>query len=312
MSNKNYNFAFFGTDNFSVTVLEQITKDGFIPSLIVTAPDRPAGRGQKMKEPEIKTWVKNFNENNDTKIKIEQPEKLDDAFIEKLKKQKWDFFVTASYGKIISKDVLDIPEKGSFNVHPSLLPLYRGASPIESAMLDDQKETGVTIMLMDEKMDHGPILNQEFVYFEEWLEKNEVENRLAEIGGELLSKTIEPYLQSEIEEQEQDHKLATFTQKISKEMGEVSIKEIKKSIEKPSTKLARKIFLKVQALNPWPSVYFFVEKDDKKIRIKITKVSWMTQPDKSEEEFGKLKIEKVLPEGKKEMNFEDFKRGYLK
>ncbi|NCS99050.1 hypothetical protein GW764_02575 [Candidatus Parcubacteria bacterium] len=326
MNNKEHNFAFFGTDAFSIKVLEILIEGGFIPSLIITAPDRPAGRGQKMSEPEIKTWVKNFNQQkrgaNETgefkEIRITQPEKLDSEFAEEMNKTKWDFFVVASYGKIISKEVLDIAERGAFNVHPSLLPLYRGASPIESTILDDQKETGVTIMLMDEKMDHGPILNQEVVYFSQWPTKIEVESRLAEIGGLLLVETIRPFLNGEIEEQEQDHEMATFTKKITKEMGEIKFSDLEKSLGKNmdsingDQKIAREIFLKVQALNPWPGVFFFINRDEREIRIKIKTAKWLTHPDKSEDNFGKLEIETVLPEGKKEMSFVDFVRGYLK
>ena len=303
---KKYNFTFFGTDDFSIKVLEELKKDGYIPSLIITAPDRPAGRGQKMQEPPVKIWATNLN------IEVKQPEKLDANFIEELKAQKWDFFVTASYGRIIPKEVLEISNKGAFNVHPSLLPLYRGASPVESAILGDQKETGVTIMLMDEKMDHGPILNQEFVYFEKWPTKIEVENRLAEIGGKLLSETIEPFLSGEIEEQEQDRGMATFTKKIIRETGEIKWSEIEKAIKEPSSDLARQIFLKIQALNPWPGVFFFIEKDGRSMRIKIKSAQWNTKSDNTEEDFGKLEITSVLPEGKKQMTFEDFKRGYLK
>ena len=302
MKNKEQKFIYFGTDDFSLKVLEKLIEVDFIPEIIVTAPDRPAGRGQKIQEPIIKSWVKE----NKPEIKILQPEKLDSEFITEISNQTWNFFVTASYGRIIPKEVIDIPEKGSFNVHPSLLPLYRGASPIESAILDDRKETGVSIMLMDEKMDYGSILNQEFVYFETWPSKIEVENQLAEIGGQLLSETINPYLNEEIEEQEQDHATATFTKKITKEIGEINLKDIN------NKKKQREIFLKVTALNPWPGVFFFIKKDDRDMRIKIKTAEWITQPDNSEEGFGRLEIKTVLPEGKQEIPFEDFKRGYLK
>ncbi len=301
MNNKNY--IFFGSDNFSIVVLEKLKEAGLIPKILVTAPDKPAGRGQKIAEPITKIWVK---ENLKNQTKILQPEKLDEEFINQISNNNWDFFVVASYGKIISQQVLDIPQKGSLNVHPSLLPLYRGASPIETVILDDCKETGVTIMLMDQKMDHGPILNQEFVYFEKWPTKIEVEKKLATIGGKLLVETIPMWLDNEIEEQEQDHELATFTKKITKESGEIKLEDLK------NNKKEREIFLKVQALNPWPGVYFFIEKNDKQVRIKIKKAIWVTDPNNTEGDFGRLKIETVLPEGKKEMNFEDFKRGYLK
>lgn len=312
MNNKNFEqntknllqkFIFFGTDDFSVIVLNQLFEAGFIPSILVTAPDRPAGRGQKIQEPPVKIWGRKINNEHAKNIEIIQPEYLDMNFISKILKEKWSFFVTASYGKIIPNEVLEIPEHGAFNVHPSLLPLYRGASPVESVILDDNKETGVTIMLMDEKMDHGPILNQELVYFNEWPTKIEVEERLAEIGGKLLTETITLFLNNELEKQDQDHEVATFTKKITKEMGEVKWQNIKDAIENPQSNIAREIFIKTQALNPWPGVFFFIKHEEKEMRVKIKKVSWTEKG---------LKIQSVLPEGKKEMKFEDFLRGYHK
>jgi len=303
--NTKLNFIFFGTDDFSVNVLKELKEMGFIPKIIVTAPDKPAGRGQKIHEPSAKTWIKEINNAENLNIEILQPEHLDINFTAKISEQEWDFFVTASYGKIISNEVLKIPKKGSFNVHPSLLPLYRGASPIESAILDDSKETGVTIMLMDKKMDHGPILNQEVVYFEEWPTKLEVEKKLAKIGGVLLSETIDLYLNNEIEDQDQKHSAASITKKITKEMGKIEFSDIIKSAN--DEKLAREIFTKIQALNPWPGVFFFIKHENKEMRVKVKSSSWNTDSNES-----KLKIEKILPEGKKEMNYDDFLRGYIK
>lgn len=305
------NFVFFGTDHFSVDVLNQLKKFGFLPGMIVTVPDRPSGRGQKTNEPLIKIWA---DQNN---IECKQPEKLDEQFISELKISsknrknsinQWQIFIVASYGKIIPKEIIDMPEFGSLNVHPSLLPLYRGASPIESAMLDDANETGVTIMLMDEKMDHGPILNREIVRFDIWPTKNEVEKLLAQIGGKLLAETINPWISGKIQPQEQEHAKATFTKKITKEMGEVSFSDIEKVTNgninsNYDFKIAKQIFLKIQALNPWPSVFFFHKHNNKNVRVKITTATYNDNH---------LKIEKVLPEGKKEISFESFQRGYFK
>jgi len=299
--NKKKNFIFFGTDDFSVNVLSELKESGFIPKILVTAPDRPAGRGQKIQKPVAKIWAENLKGGG---IEILQPEKLNNDFVLKISNQEWDFFVTASYGKIISQKVLDIPKNGAFNVHPSLLPLYRGASPVESAILNDNRETGVTIIMMDEKMDHGPIISQEVVYFKEWPTKIEVEEKLAKVGGVLLSQTINPYLDGEIEEQDQEHEVATFTKKITKEMGQIEFSDLEKSLS--DEKLAREIFIKIQSLNPWPGVFFFFKNENKKIRVKIKSASW------NEESETKLKINMVLPEGKKEMSYEDFIRGYLK
>ncbi|HMO78788.1 MAG TPA: methionyl-tRNA formyltransferase [Candidatus Paceibacterota bacterium] len=297
MSKNNLKFIFFGTDFFSVKVLEELKKSDLTPLAIVTAPDRKSGRGQKLQKPPAKIWVEN---NFAEQIKVLQPEKLDDIFLESLKSisPEYDFFAVASYGKIIPKKVIDLPKFKALNVHPSLLPFYRGASPIESAILDDQKETGVTIMLMDEKMDHGPILNQEIVFFEEWSKKILVEEKMALIGGKLLTDTINDFvIKKEIEPQEQNHETATFTKKITKEMGQINFTDLENENK------SREIFLKIQALNPWPGVFFFIKHLDKEIRVKITNAKFENQ---------KLIIETVIPEGKKEMSFADFNKGFIK
>jgi len=270
------NSVFFGTDEFSVVVLNELLAHDLAPKLIVTAPDRPQGRGLTMTPPPVKVWAQEH------KINVLQPEKLHDEFIADLGTD-WEIFLLASYGAIIPQSVLDIPKHGTLNVHPSLLPLYRGASPIESAMLDDAKETGVTIMLMDNKVDHGPIVMQEVAYFETWPTKPEVRNTLATLGGRLLAETIPLWVSGGIDAQEQDHDFATFTKKISKADGEITLHD------DPYTN-----FLKIQAYTPWPGTFFFIEKDGKEVRVKITEAAF---------ENGKLQILKVIPEGKKEQDF---------
>lgn len=278
--NNTYRIAFFGTDTFSVHVLEELVQSGITPQVIITAPDRPQGRGLKLTPPPAKVWAQEHA------IPVLQPEKLDDAFVAELG-TNWDVFALASYGQIVRKNVLDIPKHGTLNVHPSLLPLYRGATPIESAMLDDAKETGVTVMLMDDKVDHGPILAQEFVIFNEWPQKPVVAEQLARRGGQLLAETIPAWMQGDIIEQEQDHSQATFTKKITKADGEISLDDD-----------PYQNFLKIQAFTPWPGAFFFAEKDGKKIRVKITEASFTNNT---------LTIEKVIPEGKKEQIYAAFK-----
>jgi methionyl-tRNA formyltransferase len=294
MSDKHWNFIFFGTDKFSTIVLERLKNTGFIPKIIVCAPDKPSGRGQHIQKPESKIW------GEENSISILQPEKLNADFVDEIKKTDWDFFVVASYGKIIPQSVIDLPKFGSLNVHPSLLPKFRGASPIESAILADEKETGVTIMLVDKEMDHGPILNKEIVKFDEWPTKIEVENKLAEIGGNLLAKTIPEFLTGKIKPVEQNHMRATFTKKITKEDGEIIFSQNWKDEPKEEQ---YKNFLKIQAFNPWPGAYFFIKHGDKNIRVKISSANFLDN---------KLEIEKVIPEGRKEMSYNDFEKGFLK
>lgn len=285
MDNSEIKFAFFGTPKFAVIVLDELEKRGLLPSLVITAPDKPQGRDMKLTPPPVKIWSEKRN------IPFIQPESLkDNEFISKLKAKSYELFIVASYGKIIPKEILEIPPNGSLNVHPSLLPKLRGASPIESAILEEDK-TGVSIMLMDEKMDHGPIVAQKEIETEEWPPYFEdLEKKLAEEGGKLLAETIPIWVYGKIKAKEQDHSNATFTKKIKKEDGLIDLKDN-----------AEKNLRKIRAFSEWPGTYFFIEHKGKKLRIIIKRAQISDE---------KLVVEKVLPEGKKEMSAEEFLRGY--
>lgn len=270
---------FFGTDQFSIGVLEELKKADLLPEIIIAPPSKKGGRGNEIIDPPILDWAK------DEGVEFLQVQDLNEKFIEEMRAKDPDLFVVASYGKIIPGEILEIPKYKSLNVHPSLLPLYRGAAPIQNAILDDSKETGVTIMKMDEKMDHGPILTQEFVIFEKWPTRPEVEQILAQKGGEILAKIIPQWISGQIAEQEQDHQAATFTKMVKKTDAEIDLKDD-----------PYKNFLKVQAYTGWPRAFFFAEKADKKIRVVITKAHF--DYDKNE-----LVIDRVIPEGKSEMDY---------
>ena len=282
------NFTFFGSSEFSIYVLDALKSKELLPSLIITTPDKPKGRGLVLLGTPVKEWGK---ENG---IGVLDPAKLDDSFIEQLKKTDCKLFVVASYGKIIPEKVISIPSKGILNVHPSLLPKYRGATPIQSAMLDNAKDTGVTIIRIDKEMDHGPIVAAEMVHFDEWQVHEKVEERLGAVGGYLLAKVIPDWINGKVEEVAQDHAQATFTKKIVKEDGLLDPADLKADTPAVRAYLA---FRKIQAFHSWPGAYFFVERKDKKIRVKITSALWQND---------KLIIEKVIPEGKKEMAYKDF------
>lgn len=289
---KKINFVFFGTSEFSVDVLNQLKIADFLPDLIVTTPDSLQGRGMKLTPCAVKVWAE------ENKIKNIQPERLSGDFAAQLKSYKnesgenlnWDVFIVVSYGKIIPQEILDIPARGVLNVHPSLLPLHRGPSPIETAILNDELKTGVTIMLIDEKVDHGPIVAQEVVEFSEWENKKVVSEKLAEVGGKILAKILPPYISGEITPTPQNHDLATFTKKIEKSDAEIFLSDSDSNSD-------RKNFLKIMAYTPQPGAFFFTEKDGKKIRVKITDAKY---------ENGALEILRVIPEGKKEQDFKGF------
>ncbi len=273
MNTKNLQWIFFGTDDFSTIILDELEKVSLLPSLIVCAPDRPKGRGLAMTPPPAKLWAQERN------IPVLQPDKLDDAFISGLLTTDYQLFIVASYGKIMPKALVDMPEKGTLNVHPSLLPRWRGASPIESQILNDEEDSGVTIMLMDEKMDHGPILDQEVVEVPYWpMKGSELGRLLAQRGGVLLGELIPEWLEGTITPQEQDHTLATFSKKITKDDGHISLDD------DPYQNL-----LKIRAYDIWPRTHF-IDKNNKRIIVTDAEV-----------EDGNLIIKRVIPEGKKEM-----------
>ena len=214
----NLRFAFFGTPRFAEIILNELEQKGFIPALVVTAPDKPKGRKLLLTPSEVNIWAKKRH------IPVLMPEKLsNEAFLEDLKKTDFDLFIVAAYGKIIPKVVLDLPRNGSLNIHPSLLPKFRGPSPIESAILSDETSTGVTIIVLDEEMDHGPIIAQQEFIIENWPTKgSRLAEYLAHAGGALLAETLPEYL-ARGKAYPQDHSRATFTKKISKEDGLIDL-----------------------------------------------------------------------------------------
>ena len=271
-------FTFFGTPEFAKIVLNELKEAGYTPSLIVTAPDKPVGRKHILTPPPVKVWGE---EHQIPVLQVAHPREA----IETLKKRGDDLYIVASYGYILSQEILDIPKYGVLNVHASLLPLYRGASPIESAILNGDEFTGSTIMKMVLKMDAGPILTQNIVPLGDSITKPELFELLAHDGGKLLAETIEPYLSEEILEQEQDESQATYCKKIQKSDGDITHDD----------DITR--WRKYRAYYGWPGVFFFNE-DGK--RIKVTKAQF---------ENGNFLIERVIPEGKKEMDYLIYKRG---
>lgn len=271
-------FVFFGTSRFSVILLEELKKKySIVPSLIVTAPDRPVGRKQIITPPPVKDWA---IEND---IDTFQPEKLkDEDFLAEF--ANYELFIVASYGKIIPQLVLDIPKLGTLNVHPSLLPSYRGASPIQNQILNNEKHIGTTIMLMDAEMDHGDIIKQKEIVLANFpATYAEVESELAEESAKLLAEVLPKWISKEITSTPQNHDKATYTKIIEKADGEISLSD------EPL-----KNYLKYLAYHEWPKTFFFFEKEGRTQRAVITNASY---------EDGQFVIKKVIPEGKNEIDF---------
>lgn len=282
MKRKNIKIVFFGTSEFATPSLEALIKASFIPVAVVTTSDKPAGRGNKIKISPVKEFLNKFN------IKLFQPENLDSAFITKISKLHPDIGIVASYGKILSKALLDIFPNGLLNIHPSILPKYRGPSPIQATILNGDEKTGVTVMLVDEKMDHGPIIAQRKLEFPiSNFQFSQLHDELAKLGAKVLVEVLPKWINKEIIPKVQDESRATYTKLLKKEDGFIDW-------SKPTDYIERM----VQAYNPWPGTYIKI-KNDKILKIK-----------KVEVKNGELKILIVQPEGKKEMTYEEFLHGH--
>lgn len=298
-------FIFFGTPDFAARVLEELAMRNYVPSLIVTAPDKPAGRGLKLMPSATKTWAEARG------IPIFQPATLKTADVaERLAAERADLFFVAAYGKIIPRVTLGIPPKGALNIHPSLLPRWRGADPIRSAILAGDTDTGITIMQMDDELDHGPIVAQKTIPVGKKTYE-ELEKELAIEGGAFLADTLPHWIAGEIAPQEQNHANATFTKKITKEDGRLNWKESAETIAR-----------KIRALNPWPGTYTFWNQTEKPRRIRILKAHTIESSGKPGIVFrvdsglgincrdSALFIEALQLEGKKMIPSAEFTRGY--
>jgi len=279
------NYAFFGTDDFSGLVLEELVQAGYPPSLIVTMPDSCVGRKQELASPPIKKWGQEHG------ILVIQPERIKETPPELIGKD-WDLFIVASYGKMIPLSIITIPLHGTVNIHPSLLPRHRGASPIEATILNGDRKGGVSVMLIDAEMDHGPLLAQkEFpLRGDEWYP--ELAEKLAREGGKLLAGIIPSLVDGLINAKEQDHEKATFTTLVKKEDGFVDL-----SADSEIN------FRKIRAYEPWPRTFFKTMHKGKEIRVIITA---------ARKDGDILTLLRVIPEGGREMSYQEFKQGYAR
>lgn len=272
----NNNFAFFGTPEVASDTLDILFGAGYIPKIIITSPDRRAGRGMYMTESPVSVWAKEHN------IACIKPEKLDGVFIEELKKYDIDLSIVIAYGKILKEDLIKIPKLGTINIHYSLLPKYRGASPVEEALLRGDEVTGVSIQQMEFKLDSGPIIAKQEVSIDEDELKTDLLKKLTKIGGELLRDKLEDIFNKNISPEIQEESNASYCSKINKEDGQIG---------QNSNPLLD--YNKYRAFHGWPGVYFFHNGK----RIKVVKAKY---------ENDSFVIERVIPEGKKEIDYQEF------
>ena len=206
---------FFGTPDFAVPILHATAAIADIVA-VVTQPDQPKGRGQKSAHSAV------FSAAESLHIPILTPTRFDDATTKALTALAPDIAVLAAYGNIIPQHVLDIPRKGFINIHPSLLPKYRGAAPIAGAILNDDETTGTTLIVLDDEMDHGPIIAQETLAIEPHEHRPSLEKRCAELGAKLISSALVPYLEGSIEPKAQVHHHAIYTRQLARENAHIN------------------------------------------------------------------------------------------
>lgn len=230
---------FMGTPDFAVVPLEEIYKAGHEIVLIVTQPDKPRGRSGKLAPSPVKSWALEHD------IEVFQPKKIrDEESVDYLSKIECDIAVVAAFGQILPKSILDMPRYGCINVHASLLPKYRGAAPIQWAILNGEKKSGVTIMQMGEGLDDGDMLLTREVMLDGTETGGSLFDDLALLGGKAVVEALELIEQGSITPVKQDESVATHVSMINKELGRINWSDAAEKIERY-----------VRGLNPWPSAY---------------------------------------------------------
>lgn len=296
--------VFMGTPDFAAGALEALIKAGHEITAVVTQPDKPKGRSGQLQFPPVKECANKYN------IPVMQPKRIKTPeAIEELKKYEADVFVVAAFGQILSQEILDMPKYGSLNIHASLLPKYRGASPIQSVILEGEAETGITIMQMDAGIDTGDMLYTLSIGIEPKDTFETLHDKLMLLGGEAIVEALELLEDGALVPQKQDESQSTHVKMISKEMGNIDFK-----------KSAAEIDRLVRGLNPWPSAFTFYK--GKQMKIWDVDVlteeanalpGMVTEVTKNEIKVacgqGTVAIKELQLEGKKRMSAHDFLLG---
>lgn len=247
--------VFMGTSELSEVVFKSLLENEYNIVAAFTKPDKKIGRKQEVSVPNVKKLAQEH------KIPVFQPTKFNSETTQNLKELKPDLVIVAAYGKIIPKDALEIPGFGFINVHVSILPKYRGPSPVQNALIAGERETGVTIMLMDQGIDTGDILTQKKISIEPDDNTEILMKKLAKLGSDLLIETVPSWIEGKIETKHQDHSQATLCQLIEREDGRIFWTETAESIHN-----------KFRALTPWPGIYTYWKTESKIVRLKLLSI----------------------------------------
>ena len=307
INEKKISVVFFGTHNFAATILEGLLNSPFISvDLVITQPDKPSGRKKELQKSKVKLLAEKYN------LKIEQPETLKNSKFQ-IPNSKFQLGIVAQYGLIIPEQIINTPKFGTLNGHTSLLPKYRGASPIQSAIINSEITTGITIMKMDKNLDTGPILLQKEIKIGENDTYQTLEAKMASIGLSALLEAIPLYISGQIQPIPQDNSQATACKQLSRENGKIDW-----------NKTTQEIYNLYRGLYPWPGVWTMF--GDKRIKLISLKPSDNPSTSLRASKLGAITIEndklyigckngsieilELQPEGKKVMTAREFFNGH--
>ncbi len=306
---KNKKIIFFGTPKFAEVILGNLIAAGYNVAAVFSQPDKKIGRRQEVIFSPVKKLALEKG------LKVFQPDDLQEiGMAGKIKEIGADLFVVAAYGKILPGEILKIPKYGAINIHASLLPKYRGASPIQEAILAGDKKTGVTLMLMNEKMDAGEIILQKEILIRGGDDACALSEKISKIAGKLLIETLPSWIAGKIKTAPQNENEAAYCRIIKKEDGKINWNDA-----------AEKIFRMGKAYCAWPGIFTFLPSKKGKKRLKILEISAISDenigeiPGKVLKYKGKIAVQtgkglvflkKIQLEGKKETSAEDFSKGH--
>jgi methionyl-tRNA formyltransferase len=298
-------FFYFGSGEFAGDILKILTENELYPQAVITRVDRPGGRGRRLKPTPVKLLAE------ETGLGLMQPSSISDGeFLDTLKAVEPEVILLADYGEMLPPTLLHLPTRGCVNVHPSLLPEYRGASPVRRALMDGRDISGVTLMLMVEGLDAGPIISQESIEVGEDDDSGSLTRKLAVLGGRLLVSELPLYLSGKIAPRPQDESEASYAEPINK--SDLLI---------DWSRQARALFNQIRALSPSPGAYTFLRGK----RLKVLRAMPVTEGSayppgtirlQDRETLlvqtgeGVLRLESLQPEGKKLLSAGEFLRGH--
>lgn len=301
--------VFMGTPTFSEVALRALHAAQYPLVAVYTKPDKPSGRNQEISKSPVKIFAEAQS------IPVEQPPRFDDNAIATLRNYRPDIIVVAAYGKILPQAVLDIPKDGCINIHASMLPRWRGASPIQNALLSGDSTTGITLIKMDAGMDTGPIITSKEMRIEPEETTGSLLPKLAEMGAKLLIDTLPHWRTGNETLREQDGSKATLCQLIEREDGRIFWSEE-----------AATIFNRYRALSPWPGIFSFWKRKSTPLRLKLQSISLQKENPEAKHSLGQVFeisdsigiqtgkgvvfIREIQVEGKAAMPISDFIRGY--